>query len=129
MVYLQHQMQLLRVLSENEIESCDRVMNIYTLKPRQNGGRFSDNILKGLFLNENEWIVIKIALKFVHICPINNVPSLVQIMAWRRPGNKPFSEPCQLVCWRIYVSLNLNELTFSYKQCTRMVWIIWFRLI
>ena len=25
--------------------------------------------------------------------PINNIPSLVQIMAWRRPGDKPLSEP------------------------------------
>ena len=24
---------------------------------------------------------------------INNIPSLVQIMAWRRPGDKPLSEP------------------------------------
>ena len=25
--------------------------------------------------------------------PINNIPALVQIMAWRRSGDKPFSEP------------------------------------
>ena len=25
--------------------------------------------------------------------PINNIPTLVQIMAWRRPGDKPLSEP------------------------------------
>ena len=25
--------------------------------------------------------------------PINNIPALVQIMAWRRPGDKPISEP------------------------------------
>ena len=25
--------------------------------------------------------------------PINNIPALVQIMAWRRPGDKPLSEP------------------------------------
>ena len=25
--------------------------------------------------------------------PINNIPSLVQIMAWHRPGDKPLSEP------------------------------------
>ena len=32
-------------------------------------------------------------LKFVPNGPINNIPSLVQIMAWRRPGDKPLSEP------------------------------------
>ena len=25
-------------------------------------------------------------------CPIDNIPALVQIMAWRRPGDKPLSE-------------------------------------
>ena len=32
-------------------------------------------------------------LKFVTKGPINNTPALVQIMAWRRPGDKPLSEP------------------------------------
>ena len=33
------------------------------------------------------------SLKFVPKGRINNIPALVQIMAWRRPGNKPLSEP------------------------------------
>ena len=45
------------------------------------------------FLNENVWILIKISLKFVPTGPINNIPALVQIMAWRRPGAKPLCEP------------------------------------
>ena len=45
------------------------------------------------FMNENVWILIKISLKFVPQGPINNFPALVQIMAWRRPGDKPLSEP------------------------------------
>ena len=36
---------------------------------------------------------IKILLKFVLKGPINNIPALIQIMAWRRPGDKPLSEP------------------------------------
>ena len=31
-------------------------------------------------------------MKFVAKDPINNVPALLQIMAWRRPGDKPLSE-------------------------------------
>ena len=27
------------------------------------------------------------------LCPINNIPALAQVMAWRRPGYKPLSEP------------------------------------
>ena len=63
-----------------------------SLRPRQNGRYFPDDIFKYIFLNENVWISIKISLKFVPKVPINNIPSLVQIMAWRRPGDKPLSE-------------------------------------
>ena len=45
------------------------------------------------FLNENVWISIQVSLKFVRGGPINNIPALVQIMAWCRPGDKPLSEP------------------------------------
>ena len=64
-----------------------------TLRPRQNGRHFADDIFKSIFLNENVWIPIKISLKFFPKGPINNIPALVQIMAWRRPGDKPLSEP------------------------------------
>ena len=63
------------------------------LRPRQNGRIFPDDIFKWVFLNENVCISIKISLKFVPKGPINNIPALVQIMAWRRPGDKPLSEP------------------------------------
>ena len=33
------------------------------------------------------------SLKFVPKGPINNIPAMAQIMAWRRPGDKPLSEP------------------------------------
>ena len=64
-----------------------------TLRPRQNGRHFADDIFKCIFLNENVWIPIEISLKFVPHGSINNIPGLVQIMAWRRPGDKPLSEP------------------------------------
>ena len=64
-----------------------------TLRPRQNGRRFADDTFKRIFLNENVRISIKISLKFVPKGPINNIPALVQIMAWRRSGDKPLSEP------------------------------------
>ena len=67
--------------------------SINTLRPRQNGLHFLDVIFKCIFLNENVWISITIALKFVSKGPINDIPALVQIMAWRRSGDKPLSEP------------------------------------
>ena len=66
---------------------------INTLRPRQNGRLFADDIFKCIFLNENIRISIKISPKFVPKGPINNIPALVQIMAWRRSGGKPLSEP------------------------------------
>ena len=64
-----------------------------TLRPRQNGRHFPDDIFKCIFLNENVQISIKISLKFVPKGPIHNIPALVQKMAWRRPRDKPLSEP------------------------------------
>ena len=61
--------------------------------PRRNEQHFTDDIFKRIFFNKNVWILIKISLKFVPKGPINNIPSLVQIMAWRRSGDKPLSEP------------------------------------
>ena len=66
---------------------------VNTLRPRQNGGRFADDTFKRIFLNENVGISITISLKFVPKGSINNIPALVQIMAWRRSGDKPLCEP------------------------------------
>ena len=65
---------------------------INTLRPRQNGRRFTDDTFQRIFLNGNVKFSIKISLKFVPKGQINNIPALVQIMAWRRPGDKPLSE-------------------------------------
>ena len=63
----------------------------------QDGCHFADNIFKCIFLNENLWISINISLKFVPKGPINNIQALVQIMAWRRPGDKPLFEPMMVI--------------------------------
>ena len=82
--------------------TCSHVLHGYlshnTLRPTQHGCLLPSNILKWIFLNENIWISIKMTLKFVPSCPINNIPALVQIMAW-----------C-LDYWHIYASPGLNEL-------------------
>ena len=67
--------------------------SVNTLRPRQNGRHFADDIFNCILLNENVWIMITNSLKFVPKGPINNIPALVQIMAWCRPGDKPLSEP------------------------------------
>ena len=67
-----------------------------TLRPRQNGRHFPGDIFKWIFFNENAWISINISLKFVPMGLIYNIPTLVQVMAWRRPGDKPLSEPMKV---------------------------------
>ena len=73
--------------------SCQLIL----LTPRQNGRHFADDTFKHIFVNENVRISINISLKFVPKGLINNNPALVQIMAWRRPGDKSLSEPMMVV--------------------------------
>ena len=63
--------------------------SIITLRPRQNGHHFTDGILKWISFNENVRILIEILLKLEHMGRINNIPALIQIMAWCCPGNYP----------------------------------------
>ena len=81
-VYHQHQQPLLL-----------QWINFNTLRLRRNEQHFADDIFKRIFFNENVWISLKISLKFVPKGPIINIPTLVQIMSWRRSGDKPLSEP------------------------------------
>ena len=46
-----------------------------------------------IFLNEKFCISTRIAPKFVPKGPNDNKPALVQVMAWRRSGEKRLSEP------------------------------------
>ena len=68
-------------------------LTVNTLRQRQNGRHFADDTFKRIFLNVNVIISIEISLKCVSKGPINKIPALVQMMAWRRPGDKPLSEP------------------------------------
>ena len=53
----------------------------------------ADENFKCIFLNENDRILIWFSLKFVPGSPIDNKRALVQVMAWRRTGNKPLPAP------------------------------------
>ena len=45
-----------------------------TLRPRQDGRHFPDDIFKCIFLNENVWISLTISLKCVRKVRINDIP-------------------------------------------------------
>ena len=54
--------------------------------------QFNSDSLK-IYVN---WIQTKISLKIVPKGQINNIPALLQIMAWCQSGNKPLSETMML---------------------------------
>ena len=84
---------------------------INTLRPRRNGHNFTEDIFKCIFFNEN--ILIQISLKSVPKDPINN------IMAWRRPGDKPLSEPMMVILLtHIYVTRPQWVINFSSLNCS-----------
>ena len=55
---------------------------IITLRPRQNGRHFADDIFALNFFYQNLRISNKISLEFLLKCPIYNIPALVKIMTW-----------------------------------------------
>ena len=54
-------------------------------------------IFQTTFSNGHSWMkMYEFWLTFHYISlmvPINNIPTLIQVIAWRRPGDKPLSEP------------------------------------
>ena len=66
------------------------------MRPRQNCRHFADTFNR-TFVNENVRISIKFSLKCAPKGPIDNIPALIQIMAWRRPGDKPLSGPVMVI--------------------------------
>ena len=90
-----------------------------SLRPKLNLRYFADSIFKCNFLFENVWIPIKFLLAFVPKGPINNIPALVQIMAWRGSGDKPLSEPMMVrlpthicVTWPQWIMVLFTYLPF-----------------
>ena len=105
------------------VDTCYASSLFNTLRPRQNGRHFADDIFKCILkwkcLNpENEK-----SLKFVSTGPINNMAKLVQIMAWRRPGDKRLSEPMMVslpthkcVIQPQWVERMTRSVTFQWKS-------------
>ena len=95
--------------------------DVNTLRPRQNGRHFVDDISRCIFVKF--CILIKISLKFVPMSPINNIPALVldngsapnrrQAIIWTD------ADP---IHWRIYVSLGGDELTLTSWMKKKTQW-------
>ena len=89
----------------------NKCCTLNTLRPRQDGRYFADDIFECIFLNENFCTLIKISLKSVRKRQIDNNPVLGsdnglapnrrQAIIWTNDG---------VVWWRIYAFIGLNEL-------------------
>ena len=100
----------LAVLSlESNMDQFPSVGGINTLRLRQNGHHFTDNIFKCISLNEKFWILSKISLKYIPYGLIDNIGALVQVITRHWAGDKPLSESILLCC----ASLGLNESIFN----------------
>ena len=120
---------VLKGYKNGDMESVS--ISINTLRPRQNGRHFASDIFKCIFLNENVWILFKICLTFVPKGPINNILALVQIMAWRSPGDNPLSEPLMVsllmhicVMRPQWVKISYCEILWSLKAARLVVMMI-----
>ena len=82
---------------DTESFSSTEQVRFNTSRPRQNGRRFADDVFKCIFLNENEWTLIEIWLKFVPKGTIGNMstffgsgnglaPSRRQAIIWTNDG-------------------------------------------
>ena len=98
-----------------------------TLWPKHNGRHFADDILKCIFLNENAWIPIEISLKFVPKGPIDNIPALVKLMAWRRPGDKPLPEP-MMVRLPTHICVTRPQWVKAFQSVVHMLHMCVYRL-
>ena len=79
------------------IRHCSALSTCSSLRPRQNGHHFADDIFKCIFLNKNLGISLKVSLKFV--------PTV----------RSHYMNQWLLVNWRIYAPLGLNDLISSFS--------------
>ena len=100
------------------------IVTINTLRLRQDGRHFPDDILKCIFLNENVWISLTISLRCVRKVRINNIPSLVQIMAWRRPGDKPLSGTMMVSLLTHICVTRPQWVNFYFIDITTVLWFL-----
>ena len=104
-----------------------RLTLINSSSPGQNRHHFIEGMLKCIFLNKNIWISNKIWLECIPWGLIHSVSALVQMMAWRHPGEKPLSEPMltqftdayRFKSQDIYAALGKDELIPAWMSSHR----------
>ena len=87
-------------------------------------GAISQTTLPNLFF---EWHFFNQDTKVCPEGPINNIPALVQVMAWRRPGDKPLSEPMKVQFTDAYMRRSLKLITGECHKNSLPISQLWFR--
>ena len=69
-------------------------------------------------------------MKFISNGPINNTPALIEIMAWRWPGDKPLSEPMMVsllthICVTRPQWVKVMVLWWKDQRITRLLTSLW----
>ena len=89
---------IIRLMNNNclfgpvRIDSRSEYIEVNSSPPGQNGRHLAEDNFRCIFLNENYRIPSQISLKFVPRSPIDNKPTLVQVMACRQTGDKSLPE-------------------------------------
>ena len=93
---------------------------INTLRPSQNGLNFTDDMFKWIFLNGNIWMSNRMSLELFPRGAINIIPTLVQIMAWCRPGDELLSEP-MMVRWPAHIWVIRPQWACIFRVCKNLL--------
>ena len=93
-------------------------MDINTLRFKQNGRHFADDVFNSIFLNENFRISNNISLKYFPKRLIDNISPLVHYGLAPNRRQAIIGTNDSLVNWHIYESLGLNELRHLLPQAT-----------
>ena len=72
---------------------CDSLIN----KPQITWTNYVESIWCVNLLPEIFVLIPWGSMTYLYMGPINDIPALVQILAWRRPGDKPLSEPMMVI--------------------------------
>ena len=109
-VWLLSNLTVTSILSLKGTNEYRQPHSLNSSPPGQNDRHLSDDIFKCIFMNKKFCSLILISLKFVPKHPIDNIPALVEIMAWCQIGDKPLSEPMLTQFTDTYAALGGDEL-------------------
>ena len=97
-------------------------MGLKSSPPGQNGCHFPYDIFERNFMNENFFYFDSNFTEIFLNGPVNNILALVQIMAWRRSGDKPLSEPMPSQSTDTYHIRAWECWHFCYFLCWQYFW-------